>query len=118
MQKSVPARAVQVFGIIMVGRGLLGLVAAVMAGGCLGTWELLQFPWIMIHTWCGTRGWGGWVSYSEEKKQGFTSSNLISDRQVQVFGSITEGKKMTASGAIHTPESLGENEGIWEARCK
>lgn len=96
----------------MTGRGVLGLVVAVMATGCLGTWEVLQFPWIMIHTW-----W--WeVSYSEEKKQGFTSSNLMSDRQVQIFGSIIEGKKMTASGDIHTPESLGENEGMWEATCK
>lgn len=42
----------------------------------------------------------------------------MSDRQVQVFGSIIEGKKMTASGDIHTPESLGENEGMWEATCK
>lgn len=65
-----------------------------------------------------TPWWGGRVSYSEEKEQGFTSSNLMSDRQVQVFGSIIEGKKMTARGDIHTPESLGENEGIWEARCK
>lgn len=68
----------------------------------------------MIHTWCGH----GWESYSEEKRQGFTSSNLMSDRQVQDFGSIIEGKKMTGSGDIHTLESLGENEGIWEARCK
>lgn len=83
-----------------------------MARGCLGTWDLLQFPWIMI-----PHG-GGQVLYSEEKEQGFTSNNLMSDRQVQAFGSIIEGKNMTASGDIHTPKSLGENEGIWEARCK
>lgn len=29
-----------------------------------------------------------------------------------------EVKKMMTIGDIHTPESLEENEGIWEARCK
>lgn len=42
----------------------------------------------------------------------------MGDGQVQVFGKILEGEKMTANGHGGTPESLGENEGIWEATCK
>lgn len=43
---------------------------------------------------------------------------MMGDRQVQVFGKNLEGKKMIASGDVHTQESLGENEGIWETACK
>lgn len=50
--------------------------------------------------------------------QGFTLSNLMGDGQVQVFGKILEGEKMTANGHGGTPESLGENEGLWEGTCK
>lgn len=115
MQRSIPpsgSSSVAVLGIMTMGRGDLGLVVPVMASGCLGTWVLLRFCWVMMHTL------GGGKSYSGEKKQGFTLSNSMVDRQVQVFGKNLEGKKMTASRDVHALESLGENEGVWEAACK
>lgn len=44
--------------------------------------------------------------------------NLMGDRQVEVFGKNLEGKEMTASRDVRTPESLKENEGIWGPLCK
>ena len=60
MQRSIPPSGnlgVMVLGIIMIGRGDLGLVVPVMASGCLGTRVLLQFHWVMIYMSGGIIFW-------------------------------------------------------------
>lgn len=53
-----------ILGIITIGRGDLGLVVLVTASGCLGTWVLLRFHWVMMHMWWGIIFWGEKARFS------------------------------------------------------